>query len=325
MGIACPFFLIFAQMYAYRHWLRDYVPSGFHLSSHTRDQALSAIDGGVMTIAIAVKVDDGIVLASDSAATFGWTDQSTGSYHVNQIYNNATKIFKLHKDLPLGAVAWGLGSIGRSSLKILAKDFRKELAANSNFHQDNYCVEQVAHLFKEFMCDRHYQTNFSSVAEKDKPQIGFMVAGYSTGAPRGEVWRLELIKGVCFGPEKAFDMDTSGFRWDGMPLALRRLVLGFDPIGLTQVLQDAGLAADKVNEIIERCRLAFGFSLVNDSMPIQDAIDLATFLEKTAAQYTRFCDGPDSVGGPAEVAVLTKYEGFKWIIRKHFYDQKLNP
>jgi hypothetical protein len=59
-------------------------------------------------------------------------------------------------------------------------------------------------------------------------------------------------------------------------------------------------------------------------MPIQDAIDLAIFLEQVAAQFVRFREGPDTVGGPVEVATLTKYEGFKWVHRKHYYDKNLN-
>ncbi len=60
-----------------------------------------------MTIAISLKVNDGIVLASDSAGTM--SVPVTGE--VVNIYNNATKIFRLHKDRPIGAVSWGTASM----------------------------------------------------------------------------------------------------------------------------------------------------------------------------------------------------------------------
>jgi len=43
-----------------------------------------------------------------------------------------------------------------------------------------------------------------------------------------------------------------------------------------------------------------------------------------AVMFSRFVPGPNVVGGPVEIAVITKHENFKWISRKHYYDQSLN-
>jgi hypothetical protein len=59
-------------------------------------------------------------------------------------------------------------------------------------------------------------------------------------------------------------------------------------------------------------------------MPIQDAIDLARFLVDASIKFSRFVPGPQVVGGPVEIAAITKHEGFKWINRKHYYEQNLN-
>ena len=40
--------------------------------------------------------------------------------------------------------------------------------------------------------------------------------------------------------------------------------------------------------------------------------------------FQRFMPGPDTVGGPVEVAAITKHEGFKWIARKHYFSRGLN-
>ena len=279
-----------------------------------------------MTIAIALKVDDGIVLAADSATTFPGAPIPGGGLLISQIYTNTKKIFRLHTELPLGAVTWGLAAIGRSSLKILAKDFRNELMSGTvTFDPNAYTVQQVAILFKEFIFDRHYEQAFAHTPINQRPTLGFMVAGYSSGQPRGEVWHLLVEKGIYYGPDLALGPDMSGIRLQGQPLSLRRLVLGFDPDSLRTVLQSAGLQQPQVDTIIQRCSREFGVSLWKDGMPIQDAIDLAIYLEETSAGFSRFCEGPALVGGPADVAVLTKYEGFKWIRRKYFYDKSLNP
>jgi hypothetical protein len=59
-------------------------------------------------------------------------------------------------------------------------------------------------------------------------------------------------------------------------------------------------------------------------MPIQDAIDVARFLVHSAIMFSRFSPGMNVVGGPIEVAAITKHENFKWISRKHYYDYSLN-
>jgi hypothetical protein len=60
-------------------------------------------------------------------------------------------------------------------------------------------------------------------------------------------------------------------------------------------------------------------------MPIQDAIELAEFLVHTAIMFSRFTPGPQAVGGPIEIAAITKHEGFKWIRRKHYFHSEFNP
>lgn len=60
-------------------------------------------------------------------------------------------------------------------------------------------------------------------------------------------------------------------------------------------------------------------------MPIQDAIDLAEFLARLTIEFVRFCPGDATVGGPIEIAAVTKHEGFKWVRRKHYFNAALNP
>lgn len=276
-----------------------------------------------MTVALAVKVNDGIVLASDSATTIGAPDAATGSYRVLNIYNHGTKIFRLHKDLPLGAITWGLGNVGSASLKILAKDFRQELMdGTTSFNPANYTVEEVANLFKQFMYDRHYEPTFRD--PQHRPVMGFKIAGYASKKSSGEVWNLLFGEAGVQGPILEISENTAGIAVEGTPQPVRRLMLGFDPEEFVPVLSEVGLSPDQVQAVITCARSRLTRHLVHPSMPIQDAIDLAIFLEHTTAQFTRFRAGPDTVGGPLEVAALTKYEGFKWIHRKHYYDRNLN-
>jgi hypothetical protein len=51
---------------------------------------------------------------------------------------------------------------------------------------------------------------------------------------------------------------------------------------------------------------------------------LADFFGHARSAAMMILSGFDTVGGPVEVAALTKYEGFKWVKRKHYYDKGLN-
>ena len=70
-----------------------------------------------MTLIVSVKINDGVVMASDSASTFTNT----------QVYEHAEKIVNLIKGLPIGVMATGDAGIGSESLATLLKDLRKRL------------------------------------------------------------------------------------------------------------------------------------------------------------------------------------------------------
>jgi hypothetical protein len=62
-------------------------------------------------IVVTVGVNDGIVLAADSATSF-----IDNSGNVAKIYNNANKISNLVKIWPIGTMTYGGGSIGAASI-----------------------------------------------------------------------------------------------------------------------------------------------------------------------------------------------------------------
>lgn len=71
-----------------------------------------------MTISIGIKVNDGLVLASDSALTL-----SAGS-GVSNVYMNGSKILNIHKALPIGVAYWGLASLGGHNFAFWLKELR---------------------------------------------------------------------------------------------------------------------------------------------------------------------------------------------------------
>src|ERR1051326_4243787 len=135
-----------------------------------------------MTIALSLKVNDGVVLAADSATSL-ITRHQDGSTGVINIYNNANKIFNLRKGLPIGACTWGSGSIGVASISTLLKDLRRRFAGQDpayhdwSLNKDSYTVEHVAQRLADYVFGELYVPAFADWPEK--PALGFIVAGYS--------------------------------------------------------------------------------------------------------------------------------------------------
>lgn len=282
-----------------------------------------------MTIALVVKVNDGYVLASDSATTVG-SSTPQGEMTVVNIYNNANKIFNLRKGLPISAMTYNLGNIGPASISTLAKDLRARFSGKSLDHGDgwklerkSYTMSDVVARFKEFFYDEQYKP-FADANEEETALLGLIVGGYSAGADQPEVYQFELTSNGCTGPTPILAEDT-GAAWFAQGEAVTRLlkgVSGFTP----QALLNLEMSKDQTEAIAIAESLAsqVNVQIVSPAMPIQDAIDLAEFLVQVTIGFVRFCPGHPTVGGPIEIAAVTKHEGFRWVRRKHYFDVRLN-
>ena len=279
-----------------------------------------------MTIAISLKVNDGVVLASDSAATLQSRDANGNVTFVN-VYNNANKIFNLVRGVPVGAVVYGSGSIGTTSMATIAKDLRKRLttASDASWHvdKDAYTVLDVAEKLKRFVFDELYEPTFKAFAEK--PSLGVYVAGYSSGEAMAEEFAIQIENGTCRGPIPMRPKGETGVSWGGQPQALQRLIFGVDAQVIDVMEKNMGVPRADAESAFGVFKAALSAPLVISAMPIQDAIDLAEFFVDVSCKYSRFAPGAQTVGGPIEIAAITKHEGFKWVRRKHYYPCELNP
>ena len=274
-----------------------------------------------MTIVVSVRVNDGLVLAADSATTFFDNDGNAV-----KVYNNANKIFNLVKVWPIGAMTYGAGGIGVASIGTLSKDLRQLLDPSSGdqqfaLDQNNYTIEEVAVKAKTFLFDRCFRTAYPDGSPGYF--MGYRVCGYSSGATLPEVWEFHIAEKDATSPKRVYGDDQFGVRWAGETEALDRLILGVGS-RFTEALEQMGVepnaARDTHSEMIGKLYA----TLYLPAMPIQDAIDLATFLADTAAKFTQFSLRAATVGGPIEVATITKHEGFKWVARKHYFSSDYN-
>lgn len=281
-----------------------------------------------MTIALALKVHDGLVFATDSASTLTWTDKQTGNILANIVYNNANKIVNLHRALPIGLMTWGLGNIGQQSISTLAKELRRRLQGDDPNYPTwaldpgSYTIKGIAERAKEFLHDELLSPQ-TSISSGSLPELGIIIGGFSANAISAESYVFTSDGINCSGPTAKLE-EEAGAAWFAQGEAITRLVLGFS--GNTEnALVSLGVPQSEAPKYVEALKVAVSTPLINAPMPIQDVIDLAIFLVDTTIKFTRFSPGPDTVGGPIEVVAITRHEGFKWINRKHYYSSDLNP
>lgn len=283
-----------------------------------------------MTVAVSLKVHDGIVLAADSASTL-IARQPDGTSAVINVYDNANKIVNLYKGLPLGVITWGSGSIGSQSMTSIFKDLRQMFlgqraapgGADWSIDRQDYTVADVAEKVRSYVFDELYGPAFGDWA--DPPSLGMVVAGYSADGQHAEEYQIEKAGSEVAAITTPRMPSECGFTVAGQPEAVLRLVSGVDP-RLPQVLHESlGVAAEEAGPATAVIRDQLQMQLVQDAMPFQDALDLAEFFVDLTIKMSRFCPGPGTVGGPIELAGITRHEGFKWIKRKHYYEGHLNP
>lgn len=275
-----------------------------------------------MTVCVAVKVHDCIVFAADSATSLSATDASGNQVIIN-IYENANKVFNLHKGLPICAMTAGIGNFGPSSISTMSKDLRRLFMsqdADWMLNPQKYTLEEVAQKARRYFFDKR----FMAIDPAPQGTFDYWIGGYSSDAELGEIWRIQIQNGNCENPVCVASPSQTTIEWGGQPEAINRLLLGYGQ-ALPQALLDAGLDPNNLDGLLRHIVQRSQANVLSDAMPVIDAIKLAEFLVDTTKKFVQFLPGGNTVGGAVDVATVTKHEGFKWISRKHFYDRRLNP
>ncbi len=100
-----------------------------------------------MTVLVSVKINDGVVMATDSASSFA----------NGMIYNSLRKIVHLREDLPVAVMITGAGGIGNESVATLLKDLGQRFTGivperhDWKIDANDYDIERIAVRLRQFL------------------------------------------------------------------------------------------------------------------------------------------------------------------------------
>ena len=269
-----------------------------------------------MSLGVVIKGPEGIVLAADSRVTL--EAQQKGTQLMIPInYDNATKLLsfcerqdsrKRHNFVC--CVTYGAAVIGQRTANSFIPEFQQRVLAD--IKADRLTVEEYAKLLSGFFGDRWAEEMPKSYSG---PNMTFVVGGYDPDAAYGQVFVFEIPREPQPKARHPEEKDF-GMTWGGQLEIACRLIHGFDPAAPDIIKQILGLNDGQVKQVYDGLTRNLGFPIPYNMLPLQDCVNLAIFLIRTTMTAQGLAIGVRGVGGPIDVAIVTRMGGLKYIQQK---------
>jgi hypothetical protein len=146
--------------------------------------------------------------------------------------------------------------------------------------------------------------------------------------------QTDVVDRILSGADDRFVSESKTYLSEALEESKTAVATAFEAAGLTPelasgVMDDviAGVVGRYEREFVQDARNKFksDFEDMVAMMPKQDVIELAEALVSITAVERNASSQQATVGGPVDIAFITKHEGFVWIKRKHYFAPDLNP
>jgi len=257
-----------------------------------------------MSLGVVVKGPEGIVLAADSRVTLA----TRGEQPVLVNYDNATKLLTFGNHPKIAAVTYGTAVIGLRTAHSFLPEFDLELKEKKPLKVKE-CAKKLSDFFMKQWADRPELKSWAG------PSMTFIVAGFDHDAAYGSVFIFEVP--YAPEPQERNADENFGMTWGGQHEIASRILQGYDPALPAAMAKALQKDEEEVTRLLtEQVRPDLEFRIPYMALPLQDCVDLATFLVRTTIAAQEFAEGVRGVGGPIDVAYITRTEGIKWLQRK---------
>lgn len=258
-----------------------------------------------MSLGVVIKGPEGVVLAADSRVTL--TAQTLDGLALNVNFDNATKLLSMSEPHNfVGAVTYGSAVIGLRTAHSFMPEFEVSLP------EKRLSVEEYAVRLNEFFIEQ-WEENVEN--EEEVAPLVFIVGGYDKGAAYGRVF-LFKVPGEVEPVEQNPGDDNFGMTWGGQLQVAARLIHGYDPRLRAILKNELELDEERLTSLFEVIRRHLEFSVPYRVLPLQDCVNLAVLMVRTTINALDLAVGVRGVGGPIDVAAVTRTDGLRYIQQK---------
>lgn len=269
-----------------------------------------------MSLGIAFKGAEGIVLAADSRVTL-MAQSTDNSTVLPAYYDNATKLLQVRGQDFVGAVTYGVGALGATQPRTAHSyipEFEQELAKESRLS-----VEDFATKLGEFFLRQWNAAMPSNTPASDT--MVFLVGGFDEDAAYGRVFQVVIPTNAT--PEELNPGEGDfGVTWGGQGEAASRLLQGYDPQLEPLMRTHVHLNAAQTTNLRQNVLPGLSVPIPYQFLPLQDCVDLAMFLVKATATMQKWMLGVRGVGGAIDIATITRTEGFRAVQEKRIEGER---
>jgi hypothetical protein len=261
-----------------------------------------------MSLGIAIKGPEGVVLAADSRVTMFTQLQIAPGQPLMVIpstFDHATKLLRIRdeKQNHVAAITFGAGAIGLTAPRT-ARSYMPEFEAKLH-GAERMTVHAFAKALSDFFGERWTESGMP-VNQGPQNDMFFYVGGYDGVEPYGKVIGFSIPS----SPEPTYAIQDGQFgaAWGGQREITDRLIQGFDP-RIPSFVEDILAippAQRNTTALNDQIKGKVGAAIPWQFLPLQDCVDLAIFLVRTTIAYQRFTVGIRGVGGATDVATITR-------------------
>jgi hypothetical protein len=269
-----------------------------------------------MTLVVAFKGSEGIVLAADSRLTVFTKDDKAPTLPLD----HAAKLFYLREQSHIGILTAGNGSIGDDPRSIAGYLPELEEKLPDAFRGQRSTVEEIARYVGEAYRDLWVDVGVPVPRPPDMEPIIFYVAGFNEGEPYGRIFRVVVPDELNPHPIMEGDDDFGPFI-SGQDDIGKRLIRGYSDeiVRTTQEFLTEATARDLCDLFEDRAALLIPY----ERLPLQDSVDLSRLLIRVTSVLQDWSIGTPGVGGAVDMATITRNEGFQFVTRKEIVQREL--
>ena len=270
-----------------------------------------------MSLGIAFKGPEGIVLAADSRVTLQSQVQVPQGPQLllPATFDNATKLLKVRGQEFVGAVTYGGGAIGEQEPRTahsFLPEFETSLPTN-----ERLSVKDFATKLSDFFMTRWSEAGMPNPAPPGQ-DMTFLVAGYDADAAYGTIFHVYVPSRPT--PRETLPARQFGGTWGGQNQIATRLINGFD-LTTPQLVRDflgtpATMPEGQEDPLVPELKRKLAAKIPWQFLPLQDCVDLSIFLIRATITLQKWVLDIRGVGGAVDVATITRTEGFKFVQQK---------